>query len=50
MKREELNQLAWSYVWRNHGRGLSTAVGINTRRLLRDAYAAGIRKARRAKK
>lgn len=39
----ELNQRAWSYVWRHHGRGLSTAVGIHTRRLIRDAFAAGWR-------
>jgi hypothetical protein len=43
MNRSEV--LATRYVWRVHGRGLSTSVGVHTRRLIKAAYKAGYRAA-----
>jgi hypothetical protein len=45
----DLVALAWRYVWRHHGRGLSTSVGVHTRRLIAKAYATGYRAGRREK-
>jgi len=40
---------AWRYVWRHHGRGLSTSVGVHTRRLIAKAFVAGYRAGRRSR-
>lgn len=38
---EGLDALAQEYIFKIHGRGLSTSVGVQTRRLLHDAFIAG---------
>lgn len=48
--RSELHQRATAYVWKHCGRGLSTAVGIHTRELIRDAFKAGVISAERVAK
>lgn len=45
--RASVQQLAERHVWTYHGRGLSTSVGVHTRRLLAQAFVAGYRAARR---
>jgi hypothetical protein len=47
MKTDTLTR-AWRHVWKYYGRGLTTAVGINTRRLLVHAWLAGYRAGRRS--
>lgn len=39
---------AWRHVWKYHGRGLSTSVGIHTRQLLVRAWLAGYRAGKRS--
>lgn len=44
-KQAALDALAQEYVYRLHGRGLSTSVGIHTRSLLKSAFIDGYNRA-----
>ena len=42
----ELAGLAEKYCWSIHGRGLSTSLGVHTRRLIKQAYTDGYKACR----
>jgi hypothetical protein len=44
---ERAEALAARWSWRIHGIGLSTSVGVHTRRLIAQAFAAGYKAGRR---
>ena len=49
-RRDPASPLAYRWMWRVHGRGFSTTVGVHTRELLVQAFKAGYRAGKKARK